>query len=407
MKVHIKDKNQAISEMTDSGAVGVIAEMVTDPEKLDDFFPGMGLGAKGKLLAEAAGDEKPEFPVLRVEEGWSHSKRLWTAEQIESIVAQTNQLEPVGHLGHIPDADASTAFPEPQTTWIGAVTKMESSKLKDRKGQTVKTAYFAGYNLPGAKVRTYIRTRAVRGISWWGRGDQIVIPGKGVEVRNFTLKAIDWARKLSEGMPTSALVGITSEMEERMDKELAQVTPAEFKEANPNGYQLLVAEATRESNEKISEMEVEVESGNEAKSQLQKVMEALGIDKADEILSKITELQDRIGDKAKATVDSALDKLLEQKVSDPEKRALVKRLIPASSMGEMETKVSDSKDTEEAEKYVGEMLDEVFNKDEMIQGIVSGQSPPVVRRREEIHKNDSDSDTALKSYDMKRERVQL
>jgi len=405
MKVSIKEKLTSISEMTVDETVGTISEMVTDSAKLDDFFPGMGLGAKGKALAEAAEDEKPEFPVIRVEEGWSNSRRLWTGEMLDSIVRQTNELEPVGHLGHIPDAEASTAFPEPQTTWIGAMSRKEPSKQKDRNGEIVKVAYFAGYNLPGAKVRQYIKTRTVKGISWWGSGDVVSIPGKGVEVRSFSLRAIDWARKLAEGMPTAAIVGITGEMEDGMDKELSQVTPAEFKDANPNGYALLVVEATKGKDERIAEMEGEVAEGNEAKSTLQTVMEALGIEKADEILSKIAELQEKIGDKAKATVDTALDKLLEQKVLDPEKRAMVKRLIPASSLGEMETKVSDASDTEDAEKYVGEMLDTVFNSDDMIKQIVSEQSAPVIRRREDL-KTGSD-EKALQSQGMTRQRVQV
>ena len=408
MKVNITDKPVIVSEMEATDVVGSISEMVTDPGKLDDFFPGMGLGAKGKTLAEAASDDNPEFAIVRVEEGWSRSKRLWTAEQLDSIVRQTNELEPVGHLGHIPDSEAHTAFPEPQTTWIGAMTKKEPSKQKDRKGEVVNVAYFAGYNLPGAKIRTYIKTKAVRGISWWGQGEQVPVPGKGVEVRGFALRAIDWARKLAEGMPTAAIAGITSEMEDRMaELELAQVTPEQFKKDNPNGYQLLVQEATKDKDEKIAEMEGEVSEGNKAKDNLTKVMEALGIDDPEQIVAKITELKERIGEKAKATVDSALDKLLEGKVSDPEKRALVKRLIPASSLGEMETKVSNAKDADEAEKFVGEMLDDVFDKDEMVQSIVSEQVPPVVRRREQLAGGTDNKDKALESQGMKRERVQV
>src|SRR3954471_20498293 len=172
----------------------------------------------------------------------------------------------------------------------------------------VKVAYFAGYNLPGAKVRTYIKTKAVRGISWWGNGEQIPIPGKGVEVRNFDLKALDWARKLAEGMPTSSVVATVKEMEgDNMDKALSQVTPEEFKKENPNGSSLLVAEAVAEKDAKIGEMEAAAEAVKPKLTLLEKACGLLGIEKPEDILTKIEEVKARVGDKAKATVASSLD----------------------------------------------------------------------------------------------------
>src|SRR3954471_13950259 len=159
----------------------------------------------------------------------------------------------------------------------------------------VKVAYFAGYNLPGAKVRTYIKTKAVRGISWWGNGDQVVIPGKGVEVKGFTLKALDWARKLAEGMPTSSVVATVKEMEgDKMDKALSQVTPDEFKKENPNGYALLVAEATADKDAKIGEMEAAAEVVKPKLTLLEKACQLLGVEKPEDILTKIEEVKSKV-----------------------------------------------------------------------------------------------------------------
>jgi hypothetical protein len=406
--VSIPDKTDTttLGEMTGaSGELGSIAEMLSDPMKLDTFSPGWG--AKGKALAEAAGDEKPQFAVVRVEEGWSNSRRLWSAEVVESICEQTNALEPVGHLGHIEDDKMATAFPEPQTTWFAAKTAMEPSKEKGRIGEMVKTAYFAGYLLPGAKVRTLIPARAVRGISWWGTGDQVPVPGKGVAVQSFTLKALDWARKLAEGMPTSSVIAVTGEQEGRMsDKALSQVTPEEFKKENPNGYALLVSEATADKDAKIGEMEEQIKEGDEAKSLLTKVCEAVGLDadKTGELITKVTELKTKVGDRAKTTLDAGVAKLLAEKLpgDDDEskrKRELVTRLLP---VGEMQSRVADAKDADEADKIIGEMVTEAFEKDDTIKSVVGEMQPPVVRRREELRGGDS---LEGNEYVTQRERV--
>lgn len=380
MKVNTKaDNTDTIGEMTTGEPeVGLISEMVRDASKLDNFIP--GLSKKGQEIAE--GDDNPEFAILRVEEGWSNSGRLWNRSELDSIVKQTNELEPVGHLGHIPDDQEAFAFPQPQTTWIGAVAKDEPSKNKARIGEMVRVAYFAGYNHPDAPVRSHIKRRAVRGISWWGRGEQVRIPGKGVEVRNFTLKSIDWARKLAEGMPTSSIVAITGEQESSgMAKELSQVTPEEFKTENPNGYALLVNEAVADKDKTIGEMQEKLDEAEDDKSLIQKLCEAIGIEKPDELLAKVTELKTRIGDKARVSTEAALDKLLAEKVQDEQKRALVRRLLP---VGEMESKVADAKDAEEVEKLIGEMVTAEFDKDETIKTLIGEMSPPVVRRREEL-----------------------
>jgi hypothetical protein len=397
MEVKTKaDKSATIGEMQRLGEpeLGILAEMVTDPARLDDFIP--GLSAKGRQIAGA--DDAPEFAILRVEEGWSGSKRLWPAREIDSIVRQVNELEPVGHLGHIPDDQEAFAFPDPQTTWIGAVAKTEGSQLKERLGEQVRVGYFAGYNYPDAKIRSYIKRKAVRGISWWGRGEQTPIPGRGVEVRNFVLKSLDWARKLSEGMPSARIVAITGEQETAMAKELAQVTPDEFKAENPNGYALLVREVTAEKDTRISEIEGDLEGAKRERDLLKQACAAVGIENPDELLAKIDDLKSKIGEKAKATLDSALDKILKEKVADDDKRALVKRLLPVS---EMESKLSDAK-PEETDKLVGELVTASFDSDDMIKQIVGEMQPPTVRRSSEL-KNSGSGDA--NPYTRERERV--
>jgi hypothetical protein len=63
------------------------------------------------------------------------------------------------------------------------------------------------------------------------------------------------------------------------------------------------------------------------------------------------------------------------------KRALVKRLIP---IGEMESAVADKNEEDADKKYIGEQIDEKFEKDDIIKGVIGEMQPPVIRRREEL-----------------------
>lgn len=257
--------------------------------------------------------------------------------------------------------------------------------------------------MSGADIRHLIPAKAVRGISWWGDGDVVRIPGKGVEVKSFTLKALDWARKLAEGMPSSSVVAVTGEQETNTMKELALVTPEEFKAENPNGYALLVAEATASKDKTIGEMEAAATAAEADKTLLHQVMEALGIKEPDKLLAAVTELTTKIGDKATTTVKDGLAKLLEQKVPDEGKRALVARLLP---VGEMESAVADAKDADEATRVIGEMVDKAFNDDETIKTVIGEMQPPVIRRRDDLRTGDK-SDAALGAYGIERERVTM
>lgn len=388
MKVNIPDKVDKVvaGEMVGgSGELGIVAEMLTDPAKLEEMIPVQGLGERAAALATAVGDDSPQFPVVRVEEGWSKSGRLWNSNTLESIVRQTNELEPVGHLGHIPDDEAATSMPDVQTTWLGAVIKKEPSQQKDRVGEMVSVAYFGGYNHPGAKIRMYLKTKAVRGISWWGRARQVPIPGRGVEMKDFDLESIDWARKLAEGMPTSRVVAIAREMKEDEvgEVDLAQVTPEQFKKENPNGYALLVKEVEDQHATVVGEMEAKIETGDKAQSLIGQVFQALGLKEGDNLIEEITKLKEKVGAKAATMVKTALDALLEEKIPDEEKRKLVARLLP---VGEMTTAAETADDNEGVKKLVGEMVEKYFNDDDMIKQIVSEQSAPVIRRAEDLRR---------------------
>jgi hypothetical protein len=382
------DSPALVGEMTvDEQELGFVTEMVTDAAKLDTFVPGSSV--KAKALAEGAGDDHPEFPVVRVEEGWSNNNRLWDAEELVNIAEQVREMEPVAHLGHIKEEDLGTAFPDPQTTWLNATTRIEPSQQKDRKGEPVTVFYAAGYNLPGAKVRTYLKTRAVRGVSWLGFGREVKVPGKGVQVKDFKLKALDWSRKHAEGMPTASVVAVTSEQTGGTtvgDKALSQVTPEEFKKENPNGYSLLVSEAIQEKDDLIAEQEEKIKVGDKANDLLGDVRKALGVSDDADPLAAIAALTQKLGEEAKKVYAKLLDKELVKRIPGDddeakEHRALVRRLVFQS---EMEDKLKDATDEDAGAKLVSEQVEKTFNEDEMVKKLISEQTAPVVRRREEL-----------------------
>lgn len=377
MKVTIKEMASSAIQQYDEPQIGtLVGEMITDAVKLKDFGFSDGTVGRGRSLAESVEDEAPEFVVVRTEEGMSRGGKLYDANCLTSIAEQVVGLQPVGHLGHISDDDFGSAFPVPQTTWFGAITKDEPSQLKDRLGQVVKVIYTAGYNLPGTEIRKYLRTKVVNSTSWAGRATLTPIPGKGFHVKDFKLFNLDWARKLAEGMPTAAVVAVTREMEEgrSMDKELSQVTPDEFKEANPNGHALLVNEAVAEKDKTIREMQEKLDSSDEDKALIDEVKKTLKLADGEDVLTKLASLMKRLGERARVVVDGIVDAVLAEKVPDEATRKMVRRLSPVT---EMQAAAENAPDTEAAEKVVREMLDAAFDADEDIQSLVSEMSPPI------------------------------
>lgn len=392
--------------------MGVVAETYTEPKALRTFGFTEKDQARAQALAEMVGDETPEFVVVRTEEGWSRSGRLYDGHILDSIAEQVNHKQPVAHLGHIPDHEIATSFPDPQTTWFAAHTRMETSTLPSRAGQTVKVIYTAGYNLPGAKVRAFLKAGAVNSTSWQGVAEQTPIPGKGVKIVEFSLLSIDWARKGSEGMETARVVALAKEMQEGGktkvegdNKDLAQVSPEEFREANPNGYKLLVSEISAEKDKEIATLTQAVEVGEGDKTLLDEIRKVLKLAVDANPLEQIARLMAKLGEKAKASVSEELDKLLAEKVPDEEQRKLVRRLVP---LAEMEAKAEDASDAEAVKKLVTEMTETAFNDDDMIQQVVSEQTPPIIRRREDLSRQSGNAtEETFTKLGMPSERVKM
>jgi hypothetical protein len=192
-------------------------------------------------------------------------------------------------------------------------------------------------------------------------------------------------------MPTARVVALAREMKEgstRMDepngKDLAAVTPQEFKEANPNGYALLVSEVTAQSDAKICEMQEQVDAAAEDKRLIEELRSVLKLKPEDNLLEKIGSMVEKLGVKAKEVVDSTLDELLGEKVKDEGRRRLVRGLLEGRRPA-MEMAAGEKADAESAKTVVREMVEQAFNEDDLIKEQVSEMSPPLPRRHEQFH----------------------
>ena len=346
--------------------------------------------AVDEMVAELK-DDSPEFPVIRVEEGWSKNGRLWTGDVLRDIAEQITSTQPVAHLGHIPVDKQATDLPDPQTIWLGAVTKTEPSIQADRKGQNVTVLYAKGYNLPNAKIRGFLKAKAVNSTSWSGQAQLRQIPGKGVQVVKYLLSSLDWSRKGSQGM-SAQFLGLAAEMAADNDKEKgnkveidwSKVTVEQIKTENPSLYAVLVAEMAKEKDEEIETLQEQVATADADADLLAKIREAVGADADADVLAVVGDLMTKSKEIVKGSLKKHLDKILLAKVPNETSRNAVLALLPAA---EMETKLPTEGTDEEIEAAVSEMVDEAFDKNDVISKLVSemsGSGHTLSARRQEL-----------------------
>lgn len=341
-----------------------IAEMAGDAAGVVMLDP-----ARVQALLASTGDEKPEFPVLRVEEGLSGNNFLWTGDIFDSVAEQINTNEPVAYLGHIKPEDERWVFPDPQTVWLKAIKTKEPSRVKGKEGQIVNVLYVKGYNLPDAKVRGLIKARAVRSASWRGRATVEHLKGGIQKPIKFVMESFDWSRPGQNAM-AAHLVTVAAEQREGSEKqveaaEIAKLQLSDLVEHNPNLVTLIKNEGAAAAQTKIAEMEQENKTGDEAKTLLTRVREALGLKETDDVLAKITETIQRVEKVAAAELTGAIDKVLDAKIkhSDPDKvkktKETIMRLLPVAEMKDL------------SEEDLKKKVDEAFDSDEGIKVLVA------------------------------------
>jgi hypothetical protein len=377
-----------------------VTEMAGTGDAIVQLDPGVV-----RELVEANKDDDPQFPVIRVEEGLSGNKMLWTRGVMQDVAEQVNRENPVGYMGHIKPEDERWAFPEIQTKWLKAQMTVEPSTQSERKGNMVHTLYVKGYNLPKTRVRSYVAAKINLMTSWRGKADCEVLKGGVRKPVKFVMESIDWSRP-GKGAMEARLVTVAAESKEGVEKveanEIAALSFAELKQHNPNLVELILRDGRDESTEKISEMEKEVEEGKEAKSLIDKLRELLKIEENGDVLQTVTDIVHRVEKAGRDEIVSALDTVLGRKVKNDKSRETIKRLLPVSEMVDEFT----GKEKGELEKLVEEKVNEAFDADEGIKILASASSAPApLAHRVAEQKNDDGNENQPTGF--KREKVRL
>lgn len=304
-------------------------------------------------LTDTYEDEKPEFVVLRVRAGaTSRSNNHWPDSILTDVAEQVNSDERPGYFGHIKPEDRGYAFPDPQTIWMGAAMRTEGGKP---------TLYVKGYQIPGTKARSHVKSGLVKTASWFGKAGGKVVNGVRM-IETFKLESIDWARPGMAGMDAQ-VVALVSEQEEGGDKvDLSSVTLKEIEDGNPSLFALMKQKVEDEHQEAVSEMEEKAKEGEEAQNLLTKITELFGIDKGKDILEKLTEVHQRLDNISTGEIKTKVAELLTKKLpgdSHVKARATILRLLPVS---EMEGKTDDE---------MSELVNTAFEKDDEVMAVVS------------------------------------
>jgi hypothetical protein len=303
-------------------------------------------------LKDIYGDEKPKFAILRVRAGEVSGNGFnWPESILADVAEQINTNQPPGFFGHISKADRSWRFPEPNTVWLKAKVKSEGGKP---------TLFTKGYLVPGTPARTHVPAGVVKMASWFGKADGAVINGV-THVKKFMLESIDWARPGAAAMDARVVAVVSEQIDEEGNMELATLTLDALRQGNPSLFTLMEQEVTAKvkTDLNVSEMEEEINAGNEAKSMLDKVRELFGVDPKKDILEAMTEVHERLDNESSRTLKEKLGEILGDKLKNPKAKATVLRLLPVSEM----TAMSDDE--------LKTAVDEAFDKDEQIQVIVS------------------------------------
>lgn len=315
-----------------------------------------------------AKDANPQFVTLEIISGVSTSKRRWKPEHLERVARIVNERRPVGYKGHIPEKDSPTAFPPIHTMWLGAVTKRVGEKCY---------LYLKGYNKP-TEIRDEIDLGMVDAVSIYG--DSTLRRGADgvLDVVDFQLESIDWARKGRNGMP-SRVVSITAEMKDDETRggkkkvetaEIAALTEQELRSNNPTLVELITRKTADEFQTKLGEQTAAVEAAKADTLTLKNLREKLGLKDDADIVAAVTELVEDLKTTTKATISELKEKAIVKIAGDNERaQKLVRRLVGEqietdfTTVGEktgeeIEAKVkSIVEDDEDIKAVIGEMSD--------------------------------------------------
>lgn len=357
-------------------------------QSLDIFVPiteigdesvGSAVKVDANLIAEITdGDDNPQFIIVEMDEGQSASKYNYDSATLEDIAKQVNEKQPVGYLGHkhFQGKDKEDLLPDPQTLWLGATTVKNGGKT---------TLLVKGYNLPGAKIRDWIKRKVVNTVSW--SADAVVSPasGGGYDIKEFILESIDWSRKNRNGMKGQRLTVVTEmegdeEVDETLAESVAKLTLQELKEYAPRLITVIKEqqaeedEAVKETALKTQKEELDTAHANALAavpeiSEVKKLREFLKIDEAKNLVDAIVEMYEKFeGISKKAVQQWFIEEVLPKKVTSEKARSIIARMIPVT---EMEGDWLSETEVTKMKVKLEERIDDALENDPEIKVIVT------------------------------------
>jgi hypothetical protein len=295
-------KREAISESLSS--LYVVTEQVKD-----DFIK-LADGVDIENLTK--GDKDPMFITKEVaHEGVSKNKNFYSRKAIKEIYKQILEKKPNGYKGHIDPKDRGTVNPTSRTIWIGAGLKEVDGLL---------SVYAKGYILPKeSKFKDYLRRAVSAGkeipTSINGISDRVYDRVRKVmNIQNFELESIDWARDFAEGIKSFDKTALlTTEMDSNLDN-------------NTMDYKDITLKGLKENRPDLVE---KIEERSNSKKVVTEMAVAMEVEES-ELLGKLTNLNEEL-EKTKSRVsemmvmqgDLVLETTVNQKVSDPALRTAV------------------------------------------------------------------------------------
>lgn len=270
-----------------------------------------------------ADDPDPKFVNVEViRAGVSGNSRRYN----NGVVNEISDLVPgcQGFFGHPDPAKYGFEFREPQCIYVGSVVET----MADGMARCIAKAYL----FKTSPLREWVPKSIAAGnpmtVSINGSAD-IMRSGDLLDVIHMTeLQSIDWANPGTEGMETSKAMSVVNEMNqnkggnENMAEQNAQdimknMTVAEFKAYNPNGYngllQGLTVQELRAVNPKLVDSIIEDNKITEMQVTIGGKQETV---KLTEIQGKISAFEQKITELQNAKEQAELDTYKLQKVTE-------------------------------------------------------------------------------------------
>lgn len=179
--------------------------------ELRGSFPDVPIADGVNMDELRAMDPDPVFltlPIVPSVGAVSKNGLLYDEALVNSIETQINSKRPGGRFGHLREDERDTAFPIPDSMWLGA----------KREGNTL----WAKAYVHGAAREHVKRLKAVGGsiaTSIYGKGQYEPTDKKGVRrLINFDLESLDFAPPERAALGYAAAPIVTSEMETEMDR---------------------------------------------------------------------------------------------------------------------------------------------------------------------------------------------